>query len=342
MKHLQEIVSKNRNLAKQFIYFQNEFNTYSSKLTPLQKNLIFFAMSSLTMEERYKLTPEQLAKRPFNIKVIDFLTACNIDPTKQKNIYKQIETDILDLQKKPITFTDKYKAIHNISWFSKTSYYNKESIKLKNEDLKNDKNYKIEDENSYFQLFFTYDIAACLVELTQFTKYNFLISHNLEFKYSSRVYEILQQRKDTNLIYISIPEFLDRLSLPKSYKVKSQLTYHVLEKVKKDLNEKLKLGFDYFLKDNMLILTAEKNDDDLKKELFNFDTELVEEIDKELKEFEEKNKKKKKNSDTDVDTSSNSTTSTTSNFLDGVSLDKKEQEKGQAVTFKEESEDSEE
>ena len=183
MKHLQKIVSKNRNLAKQFIYFQNEFNTYSSKLTPLQKNLIFFAMSSLTMEERLNLTPEQLAKRPFNIKVIDFLTACNIDPTKQKNIYKQIETDILDLQKKPITFKDEYKAIHNISWFSKTSYYDKESIKLKNEDLKNDKNYKIEDENSYFQLFFTYDIAACLVELTQFTKYNFLISNNLEFKY---------------------------------------------------------------------------------------------------------------------------------------------------------------
>lgn len=335
MKHLQTIVSKNRNLAKQFIYFQNEFNTYSSKLTPLQKNLIFFAMSSLTMEERLNLTPEQLAKRPFNIKVIDFLTACNIDPTKQKNIYKQIETDILDLQKKPITFLDEYKAIHNISWFSKTSYYKRESIKLKNEDLKNDKDYKVEDENSYFQLFFTYDIAACLVELTQFTKYNFLISHNLEFKYSSRVYEILQQFKETNLIYISIPEFLDRLSLPKSYKVKSQLTYHVLEKVKKDLNEKLKLGFDYFFKNNVLILTAEKNDDDLKKELFNFDTELVQEIDQEFEKFKEKNKKKKKNSDTDADTSSNSTTSitSTSSLLDNVK--EKEQEKGQAVTFKE-------
>ena len=121
---------------------------------------------------------------------------------------------------------------------------------------------------------------------------------------------------------------------------KTLFTVANILKVAVDLNEKLKLGFDYFLKDNMLILTAEKNDDDLKKELFNFDTELVEEIDKELKEFEEKNKKKKKNSDTD--TSSNSTTSTTSNFLDGVSLDKKEQEKGQAVTFKEESEDSEE
>lgn len=334
MKHLQKIVSKNRNLAKQFIYFQNEFNTYSSKLTPLQKNLIFFAMSSLTMEERLNLTPEQLAKRPFNIKVIDFLTACNIDPTKQKNIYKQIETDILDLQKKPITFKDEYKAIHNISWFSKTSYYDKESIKLKNEDLKNDKNYKIEDENSYFQLFFTYDIAACLVELTQFTKYNFLISHNLEFKYSPRVYEILQQFKETNLIYISIPEFLERLSLPKSYKVKSQLTYHVLDKVKKDLNEKLKLGFDYFFdRNNTLVLTAKKNDNDLRNELFDFDAELVEEIDKELKEFEEKNKENKKNSDSD--TSSNSTTSITSTSSLVNNIKEKEQEKGQAVTFKE-------
>lgn len=326
MKHLQKIVSKNRNLAKQFIYFQNEFNTYGSKLTPLQKNLIFFAMSSLTMEERLNLTAEQLSRRPFNIKVIDFLTACNIDPTKQKNIYKQIETDILDLQKKPITFTDEYNAIHNISWFSKTSYYNKESIKLKNEDLKNSKNYKIEDENSYFQLFFTYDIAACLVELTHYTSYNFLISHNLEFKYSSRVYEILQKRKDTNLIYITIPDFLDRLSLPKSYKVKSQLTYHVLDKVKKDLNEKLKLGFDYFFdRNNTLVLTAEKNDNDLRNELFDFDTELVEEIDKELKEFEEKQKKNNANSTTDI--------SSTSSLVDNIK--EKEQEKGQAVTFKE-------
>lgn len=323
MEQLKEIAKNNKALAKQKIYFRNEFNTYGSKLTKLQKSLIFFALSSIKKEDR-NLSAFELSQKPFLIKVQDFLTICNIDPKKQKNIYKDIETAILELQKKPITYQDKYKAIHNISWFTKTSYYSKESIRLLNNDL-NEEDYVPVDENSYYLLYFTSEITNHLVNLkSNFMSYSFLISHNFDNKYSARIYELLQEHK--NLIRIEIPmeDFIRMLALPKSYMVRSQLKHYVLEKVKEDINGKLpKFGFNHDFEDNKVILM--RNEGMIDDYFFN-------EIN-EIKKMNQSNKKVETNDATD--TSSNSTTSitSTSSLLDNVK--EKEQEKGQAVTFKE-------
>lgn len=330
MEQLKEIAKNNKALAKQKIYFRNEFNTYGSKLTKLQKSLIFFALSSIKKEDR-NLSAFELSQKPFLIKVQDFLTICNIDPKKQKNIYKDIETAILELQKKPITYQDKYKAIHNISWFTKTSYYSKESIRLLNNDL-NEEDYVPVDENSYYLLYFTSEITNHLVNLkSNFMSYSFLISHNFDNKYSARIYELLQEHK--NLIRIEIPmeDFIRMLALPKSYMVRSQLKHYVLEKVKEDINGKLPdFGFKHDFEDNKVVLM--RNEGMIDDYFFN-------EIN-EIKKMNQSNKKVETNDATD--TSSNSTTSitSTSSLLDNVK--EKEQEKGQAVTFKEMDEDSEE
>lgn len=332
MEQLKEIAKQNKALAEQKIFFRNELNTYSSKLTKLQKSLIFFALSSIKQEDRENLTAFDLSQKPILIKVQDFLTVCNIDPKKQKNIYKDIETEILDLQKKPITYVDRHGAVHNISWFTKTSYYSKESVRNYNDDdlIKKDLNFL--DGHSYYLIYFTSEIANHLVKLeSNYMSYSFLISHNFDNKYSARIYELLQEHKNLVTIKIPMKDFVSRLALPKSYMVRSQLKHYVLEKVKEDINEKLPdLGFDHdFDKyNNVLLIKKEGMSDDY------FFNEI-----------------KKINKISDSDTSSNSTTQSstpsessqpsTSSLVDNIK-EKEQEDKGQGVTFKEIDEDSEE
>lgn len=323
MEQLKEIAKQNKALAEQRVIFRNELNTYSSKLTKLQKSLIFFALSSIKQEDRDNLSALQLSQKPILIKVQDFLTICNIDPKKQKNIYKDIETEILDLQKKPITYVDKHGAVHNISWFTKTSYYSKESVRNYNDDDLIKKDLKFLDGHSYYLIYFTSEIANHLVKLkSNFMSYSFLISHNFDNKYSARIYELLQEHKNSGRICVPMKDFVSRLALPKSYMVRSQLKHYVLEKVKEDINGKLPgLGFDHdFDKYNNVILIKNKKISD---DYFSDEIKKITQI-------------------SDTDTSSNSTTSitSTSSLLDNVK--EKEQEKGQEVTFKEESDEDEE
>lgn len=256
-------------IAQNNIYFSEGFKKYSSELTTLQKRLIFFAISKLKTNDRF-LSAFEFSKKGVLVELDEFISLFKLNSGGGK-IYKEIEREVLNLQKKPVSYIDNLGIIHNISWFSSTHFYNKNAIKEKNRI--NNLNIKVRD---YIVLYFTEEISHFLVDLTNYVKYNFFISHSLKSVHAIRIYELLQTRKDTNFYFCPIEEFCDLLSLSDTYrKSNSQLKKYVLEKASHELNTKLDLGFSYKIEDNTVYLKSLKNDNDLFVEHFSENEELL-------------------------------------------------------------------
>ena len=176
-------------------------------------------------------------------KVKDFIKVLNLN-NKGGKIYKEIEKEIVDLQSKPVTYIDEYEVRHRISWFSYTAYYDTTSIR----NINTKKQLNLEEE-PFFVVRFTEEISNFLTSLENYVRYNFFISHILKSIHSIRIYELLQSYRNT----------------------KSQRKKYVLEKAKEELNAKLNLGFNFEIDKTKITLKANKNDDDLFKEIFNID-----------------------------------------------------------------------
>ncbi|MDH2998517.1 hypothetical protein A1D22_10955 [Pasteurellaceae bacterium LFhippo2] len=262
MEKLKELAKLNYHNSTNNIYLRNDFINYSSELTTLQKRIIFYAISLITEEDR-ELDAEELSQRLILLKVNDFFKLFETGETSSKSKYKKLENEIKDLYKKPVSYVDEFGTAHDIGWFSKTSYFTKASLKKFNQEKGTDF-----EECASIGIRFTYDIAQILININEYTKYNYLISHSLKFKYSIRIYELLQKRKDTNLVIMKLEDFANALALPETYKKRSQLKSYVLKKAQEELNEKLHLGFNFSFNGDNIFLSAEKNDNDLMNEIF--------------------------------------------------------------------------
>lgn len=274
MKHLKKIVENNMNSYKN-VYVQNEFTFVKNNLTNLQKKIIYYSFSLLENEDR-DLTAEELSRKEIIIELPRFLNLMSMND-KGGEIYNSIKREVKKIGRTPLEFRNK-NSEGEIYWLDKAIYE------------------KNEDGTSRIKIRFTYSICEFLTQFKNYVKYNFLISHSLKSKHSIKIYELLQTRKDTNTIYIKLEDFLYTLDLSKTYEVKSQLKKYVLEVAKKELNEKLGLGFDFEFGDknseykNVLKLTAKKNDNDLTLELLTKEQrEVLKEEQQELKQQIEDN-----------------------------------------------------
>lgn len=251
MKELQNIVKKNIDSYKN-IYIQNEFTFVKNNLTTLQRKIIYYSFSLLKNEDR-ELDPEELCRKEIVIELPKFLNLMNLS-NKGGEVYNAIKREVKKIGRTPLEFKNQ-NTEGEIYWIDKAIYE------------------KNENGISRIKIRFTYSICEFLTQFKNYVKYNYLISHSLKSKHSIKIYELLQSRKDTNTIYIRLEDFIHTLDLSKSYKTKSQLKKYVLEVAKKELNEKLNLGFDFAFGDknseykNVLVLTAKKNDNDLTLEL---------------------------------------------------------------------------
>lgn len=296
MKELIKFAQENFTLSSQNIYLQKEFaKYYCYEMTTLQKKLIFFALASLTNEDR-DLTAKELSEKKISIRVRDFI---KINRLNESISYERIKDEILNLQKKLVKFKSAFDVEHYISFFSSTSYYSRESMKSINKEFNT--NY---DENTYIVFQLTKEIAECLIEFSksnQYVSYNYMISHSFDFKYSIRVYELLQTRKDTNTVIFNLEEFYNYLALSASYRTKAQLRAKILKKVQEEFLEKFDLKLEYAIegkgKDQKIILIADKNDNDLMKEIFDSSQlSIIEKAKKQMLEQAEIKKEQRKKS----------------------------------------------
>lgn len=265
MKQLQELAKNDYALTTKNVYISTAFNKYVNELSLMQKRLIFYTISQLSNEDRK--ADFSFSEKKFLFKVKDFMKVLNLN-NKGGKIYKEIEKEIAELQSKPLLYIDKFDIKHRISWFSYTAYYDRKAIK----NLKQNQQLNLQnlEEEPFFVVKFTAEIAKFLTSLESYVRYNFFISHFLKSIHAIRIYELLQSRKDTNTIYMKLDEFCCILNLSDTYRnTKSQLKKYVLERAKEELNTKLNLGFDYKIENNRITIKAEKNDDDLFKEIFN-------------------------------------------------------------------------
>lgn len=263
MRQLQEIAKDDFQLSTKNVYISTSFNKYISELSMMQKRLIFYTFSQLSNDDR-GASKFDLAEKKLMFKVKDFIKVLNLN-NQGGRIYRVIEKEITELQSKPVTYIDEFEVRHRISWFSYTAYYDTKAIK----NINDQKNINLEEE-PFFVVRFTKEISQFLTSLENYVRYNFFISHFLKSIHAIRIYELLQSRKDTNTVYIKYDEFCDILNLTDTYRnSKSQMKKYVLEKAKNELNLKLNLGFEYEINRNRITIKAQKNDDDLFKEVFN-------------------------------------------------------------------------
>lgn len=265
MTDIKKIAQQDYLLSTKNVYISTSFNKYISELSIMQKRLIFYTFSQLTNDDR-NTSKLELSQNKLMFKVKDFIKVLNLN-NKGGKIYKEIEKEIVDLQSKPVTYIDEYEVRHRISWFSYTAYYDTTSIR----NINTKKQINLEEE-PFFVVRFTEEISNFLTSLENYVRYNFFISHILKSIHSIRIYELLQSRKDTNTIYIKYEDFCDILNLSDTYRnTRSQMKKYVLEKAKEELNAKLNLGFNFEIDKTKITLKANKNDDDLFKEIFNVD-----------------------------------------------------------------------
>ena len=291
MKTIETLKNKAQSLsdvATNNVYLNSLFlKTYNTEMTEIQKKVVFYAISSLKNNHR-DLTAEELANTKITLKISTFLQL--LDLTNSNKYAEILCKDVEKLMKSPIVFKNELGFKKLIGWFDSVLYipkhaYNKAGLQTINQFKADrgagnllDHNDEILDSNySYISFQFTKSMSELLLNLADtvgYTKYNFMISHSLKSKHSIRIYELLQTRKDTNVIYMNLDEFYNALAVKDSYKRnQSDFKKRVLDVAKEELNEKFNLGFDYEVdkKAKKVTLIAKKNDNDLCKEIF--DTE---------------------------------------------------------------------
>lgn len=274
MKNIQEILPledgvelKTSEITKQLHEFKEKFNNLpdfirnmniivSSQLPLLpqkfdlnQKRILAYAIGLIQKSQRECEIPE-FSNNTFTIQVNHFKQAFNIEERSGGSLYNQLKEATLKLAKEQLYYKNERKNVEvYLNWCQKIVY---------------------ENDEGRIHIKFTEEISKYLTQIADnYTKYNVFISHSFKSTYSIRIYEIMQTRKDTNMIIMSYEDFRKILDIPKSYDKPTAIKTKILQKVAEDF-KRIGVNFIYeFVKDKRydgnykVILKTDKNDDDL-------------------------------------------------------------------------------
>ncbi|WP_046176734.1 replication initiation protein [Domibacillus indicus] len=180
--------------------------------------------------------------RDFKTYVLSVKDLAQLIGYKGKSFYSQVEKAIDGIMQKQITIysTDgKQRVVDKIQWVQQATYFHGNGqVKIKLSDA----------------------LAEYLLNLEKFTKYRLINVLRLNSEYSWRIYEFLKEdewksrsiiQKETNKKWKShrimyVKELRQLLDIPDdTLKLMKHFRATVLEKAKKELNEKTDIEFDY-------------------------------------------------------------------------------------------------
>lgn len=236
------------------VFMSNDLVRASQNLTINEKRLISLCISQINMEDRSKRSmftlEDFLKKRKFVI---------NANVFQDLYEYKNNKAVYRDLKHAALSLYDR-------SWHIKFNNTN-EHIRFVDRVSYNKTKGEVE-------LYFSADVYHYLFEFNgNFTQYNLKIGTNFKSMYAHRIFELLQSRKDTNMIYITLEELRFVLNIPDSYKNYSKIKEKVFIPTAKEFKE-LGMSFEVSVKKNKLdrtkdiiILSTNKNVNDIAREI---------------------------------------------------------------------------
>lgn len=221
--------------------------------TLTQKRIIAYAIGLISNEQR-DMCSDEFVKHKFTIHAKYFKDAFQIRESTKGELYNLLK-DAADAFMREIGVL-KLNNNNNISkfvWVQQVNY--------------------VENEGK-IELYFSSLITDFLINFSNshkktYVNYNLFVSHALRSQHAIRLYELLQTRQDTNTVVLGFNEFknimgINPISAP--YQVREK----VLGRAKKELNEKLELGFDFSIDKHggydggyKVILTAKLNNRDI-------------------------------------------------------------------------------
>lgn len=266
MTQLQKEFDQLPNFAKKLnIHIATEAVVFPQHFTLYQKRILGYCLSLISKEDRNK-TEEEFINKTFAVHVKHFAKVFNLT---HKSLYEEMKSAVDDLFSEITTIKNK-KTQEELKfvWCQQAVYKKEEGL---------------------IYIKFSELVAQYLINLGKqknYTSYSLFLSHSLKKTHSIRIYELLQTRKDTNTLYMSFVDFCNALALSKSYKNPSSIKAKILEDVKKELNSRLDLGFDYsFIRNKsydgnyLVVLKAKRNNDNIIRQLmqnnkFNYENDL--------------------------------------------------------------------
>lgn len=274
---LQEDFKKRFNNLPDFIRNMNIIVSNQLPLLPQkfdlnQKRILAYAIGLIQKNQRESEITE-FKDNTFTIQVSNFKQAFGIEERKGGALYNELKDATLKLAKEHLYYKNERKNIEvYLNWCQKIVYENNEGrIHIK----------------------FTEEISKYLTQIADnYTRYNVFISHSFKSVYSIRIYEIMQTRKDTNMIIMSYEDFKKVLDVPTSYNKPGLIKAKILDRVEEDFKN-IGINFKYdFVKDKRydgnykVILKTDKNEDDLLLWLNSKENKIhkeIKEIDNKLK-----------------------------------------------------------
>lgn len=246
---------KNMNIiiAKDGCFLPNEF-------TVLERRIIGYAIATITKEQR-ELPWEKFLSHEFYIDINYFKEIFKIKKTSGY-IYEDLKEAGKRLTRRPTELRDflKGKNIagtiidfgqHEFNWIDFMEFIDGE--------------HKIKFRFSQTVMRYIHNLTNKL-----YVSYNLFLSHGFKSSYAIKMYEIMQTRKDSNMIILGLDEFKQIFSIPNSYKKPSMIVNKVLLPTQEELNEKLNLGFEFMIEKDrrysggyVITLSAKINNDDL-------------------------------------------------------------------------------
>ena len=201
-------------VSSEYIVSQsNELISTPQNLTANEKKIIF-TLASLVQ-------PEDENFRTHRIRVKDLADMMGI---VSSNFYKKVEETVTELQKKTVVIqSDKSKLV--VNWLSSSEYFR---------------------GKGFVELEFSEKLRPYLLDLKRnYTGFKLTNVLSLQSAYSVRIYELLKSFEKLKRRSFSIEELRELLVVPpNAYKYYANLKSKVINKAKKDLEEKTDIKFE--------------------------------------------------------------------------------------------------
>lgn len=247
------------------IIVSNDLPFLPQKFDLNQKRILAYAIGLIQKEHREN-SPKDFSNYTFTIQISHFKQAFNLED-RGGSLYDQVKLACKKLSKEQINYTNERKNLEiDVNWCQHVVY---------------------ENDKGRIHIKFTEQIAKYLTQLANnYVKYNLFISHSFKSLYSTRIYEIMQTRKDTNTVFMSYKDFRDILEVPSSYNKPSIVREKIIKKVEEEFKDKginfsCELTRDKRFDGNYRVtLKADKNENDLLLWLKSKENTLKEEGDK--------------------------------------------------------------